>query len=69
MSGEKVKILVDKCVGCGLCVGACPFGCIEMKDKGSSSVNIAGGRGNRHRETRHSASKTMAWKNVEHNKK
>ena len=32
MSGEKVKILVDKCVGCGLCVSACPFGCLEMKD-------------------------------------
>ncbi|MCD6322083.1 MAG: 4Fe-4S binding protein, partial [Clostridiales bacterium] len=27
-----IKIISDKCVGCRLCVGACPFGAIEMND-------------------------------------
>ena len=34
MSSEKrIKILKEVCVGCGLCVNACPFGAIRMKDK------------------------------------
>ncbi len=28
-----IKIIKDKCVGCKLCVGSCPFGAIEMVDK------------------------------------
>ena len=27
---SSIKIINDKCVGCRLCVGACPFGAIEM---------------------------------------
>ena len=34
MSSEKrIKILKDVCTGCTLCVKACPFGAIAMKDK------------------------------------
>ena len=34
MSSEKrIKILKEVCVGCSLCVKACPFGAISMKDK------------------------------------
>jgi electron transfer flavoprotein alpha subunit len=25
-------LIKDKCIGCGICVQVCPFGCIEMKD-------------------------------------
>ncbi|MDD5680141.1 MAG: electron transfer flavoprotein subunit alpha [Candidatus Omnitrophica bacterium] len=28
-----IKVLLDKCTGCKLCVRACPFGAIEVKDK------------------------------------
>jgi len=28
-----IKILEDKCVGCGACFNACPFGAIELRDK------------------------------------
>lgn len=28
-----IKILKDKCTGCGACISACPFGAIELKDK------------------------------------
>ena len=34
MSGkDPIKVLNDKCVGCTLCVKACPFGAIEMQEK------------------------------------
>lgn len=31
MSG--IKIILDKCVGCGLCLGACPLAAIKLIDK------------------------------------
>ena len=30
---DPIKVLNDKCVGCTLCVKACPFGAIEMQEK------------------------------------
>ena len=33
MAGEKIQIILDKCVGCTLCVKACPFGAIKMEAK------------------------------------
>ena len=33
MSEEAIKILEGKCVGCGLCVKACPFGAMAMVEK------------------------------------
>ncbi len=30
---SSIRIVVDKCTGCRLCVKACPFGAIEVKDK------------------------------------
>jgi electron transfer flavoprotein alpha subunit len=30
---DAIRIIDDKCVGCTLCVKACPFGAISMKDK------------------------------------
>ncbi len=33
MPEKKIKILEEVCVGCGLCVKACPFAAISMKDK------------------------------------
>jgi len=34
-----IKILKDKCVGCRLCVGACPFGAIEIADRKAVILN------------------------------
>lgn len=28
----RVRVLVKYCKGCGLCVDACPKGCLEMSD-------------------------------------
>lgn len=28
-----ISIIIEKCTGCGLCLGACPFGAIIVKDK------------------------------------
>ncbi len=30
---EKIKVILEKCVGCGICVKKCPYGAIEMVDK------------------------------------
>ena len=47
MSGsEGIKVLNEKCVGCALCVKACPFGAITMKDNKAvidlSKCNLCG---------------------------
>ncbi len=28
----KIEVIAEKCTGCGLCIGACPYGCISMED-------------------------------------
>ncbi len=33
MSEDRLIILTEKCVGCGACLKACPFGALEMQDK------------------------------------
>ncbi len=33
MSKPSIEILRDRCVGCGLCVKACPFGAISMRER------------------------------------
>jgi electron transfer flavoprotein alpha subunit len=33
MQESLIRVIEDKCVGCGLCVKACPFGAISLKDK------------------------------------
>ena len=33
MENEPIVIVKDKCVGCRLCVKACPFGAITMQAK------------------------------------
>jgi electron transfer flavoprotein alpha subunit len=33
MSDDPIKVIDSKCVGCTLCVKACPFGAIEMVDR------------------------------------
>ncbi len=33
MSNDPIKVIDETCVGCQLCVKACPFGAIEMDDK------------------------------------
>jgi len=29
---DRIEILIDRCVGCGLCIKACPFGAIRLED-------------------------------------
>ncbi len=33
MSEKGIKIISDKCVGCGVCVNVCPFGAISLDEK------------------------------------
>lgn len=33
MTQEPIIVIAEKCVGCKLCIKACPFGAIEVKDK------------------------------------
>ena len=37
---NKLNISTDKCVGCGACEGACPFGAISVKE-GKAVVDMA----------------------------
>lgn len=36
-----LKIIVEKCSGCGLCVKACPFGCLSLKDREPAELEKA----------------------------
>ena len=36
-----LKIDLEKCVGCGSCVGACPFGALELDGAGKATVSEA----------------------------
>lgn len=31
-----IRILIDKCIGCKVCIGGCPFGAIKVEDKKAS---------------------------------
>ena len=33
MSDDPIVVLEEKCVGCRLCIKACPFGAIEVEDR------------------------------------
>jgi Fe-S-cluster-containing hydrogenase component 2 len=30
---SSIEVILDKCIGCGLCVKACPFAAVELVDK------------------------------------
>lgn len=33
MAEEPIEVIVEKCVGCGLCIKACPFGAVALSEK------------------------------------
>jgi len=43
---EKIKIILEKCTGCTLCVRVCPFGAIKIENKKAiidlSKCNLCG---------------------------
>ncbi len=36
-----IKVIKDQCIGCNACVGACPFGAIEMQDDAKAFITEA----------------------------
>jgi len=40
MSEDPIRVLEDKCVGCRLCVKACPFGAIRMKEDKIAEIDL-----------------------------
>jgi electron transfer flavoprotein alpha subunit len=41
MSQEAIRVIVDKCVGCRLCVKACPFGAIAVGEDRIARIDLA----------------------------
>ena len=46
MKKSNIKVIIEKCVGCGACIKVCPFGAIKLEDKiaviDSNKCNLCG---------------------------